>query len=138
VVGILLAGLDINSFTIRRNDSQMAPAGMQTNIEQIVSPAAVSESGPGADLYTYVERREPRIISQQPSPANTTQNAIGQAVPSPRDGNNNNLGPQISQGRRATVGQANSRLGALREAAAIAGSSSFPPTYPHASDNLTP
>jgi hypothetical protein len=62
----------------------MAPVGIQTNIERIVSPEAASENGPGADLYTYVDRTEPKAISQHSPPTNTgSRNAAGQTFLSP-------------------------------------------------------
>ncbi len=132
------AGLDINSFAINRNIPQISPAGIQTDIEQIVSPEAVSESGPGADLYTYVERREPRVISQQSSPANTgPQSGTGQTLTSPRDGHNSTVGFQISQGRRNTVAEANSASGGLGEANTVV-DSSFSPVHPRTSDHVPP
>jgi hypothetical protein len=121
------AGLDIDSFAITRDDPQMAPVGIQTDIEKIVSPEAVSESGPTADLYTYVERNEPNVISQRSSPANAgPQNSTGQTFPSPRDESNNNAMSHSSQERRVTVDQSQSGSGEFAQANTISNMSSFP------------
>jgi len=105
----------------------VAPVDIQTDIEQIVSPEAVSESGPSADLYTYVERSEPNATSQHSSPANAgPQNATGQTSPSPRDENNSNAMSHISQERRVMVDQSQPSSGQFIQANTISNISSFP------------
>jgi hypothetical protein len=131
------AGLDIDNFAVSRDDPQMAPVGIQTNIEQIVSPEAVSENGPGADLYTYVERTEPKVISQHSSPANAgSRNATGQTFPSPEDGSNSTAMSQISQARRVTVDQSQSGSGGFVQVNTISDVSSFPLGNPPPSSQL--
>jgi hypothetical protein len=119
------AGLDIDNFAISRDNLQMAPVGIQTDIEQIVSPEAVSENGPSTDLYTYVDRNEPKAISQHSSPANNgPQNAIEQTVP-PRNGNNSTVVSHISQARRVVADQSQSGSGGFIQANAASNMSPF-------------
>lgn len=115
----------------------MNPAGIQTNIEQIVSSEALPESSSGAGLYTYVEQREPRVTSQQPSPADSAlHNATKQSLKLPSTASNDTLESQISQERRAAVVQASPRLGAPGGIATTASSSSLVPVHTQGSDHL--
>jgi hypothetical protein len=129
-------GLNINSFTITRIEPETASAGIQTDIEQIASPEAVSESGPGTDLYTYIERREPKVTSQKSSPANTgPQSGAGRTLSSPKDGSSGIAGSQINQARRATVDHLQSGSGGFVQANTTS-EMPFPPANPQPPDPL--